>query len=431
MKTKIWFIFVFIIANRICAQTNDSITSPINYTGTELLVGKTFDSNVNFPKTNFHKSIFLNFGKKSDNTQEEWAYRLGFPNTGMSFGLTNYGNPKKLGYAFTVMPFSEFNLQKKHRNLKLLVGLGTTYLTKKYDSIPYIYNNYPEEVNRANRTRLNWSFRLFFTYSIAQKDVSNWKVGLGYFHQSNGHTKLPNQGFNSILLSVTKETFYNTPNQNKTKVKNIPFLKSSYWFLNFQSGVGQNVLSEYLNSRKPVYNFQITTGKVFNNTLKLGLGGYYRVYGCYYDYIKNEGELILTDYPEMLENPTKNASAYGVFASSELLLGHIGFGVTLGYNIYKPFYEAQWRLAEGFNWQTQSGNIVWIEGELDKSYKLKSKIYSKLGLAYYLKNNNTAPEHNFFIGAYLHANLGQADFSELSIGYVYRFKKKYSSKKQG
>lgn len=425
MRAKLWFLILFFTVNNIYSQTNDSIVNPVNFTETVLLIGKTFDSNVNFPETKLHKSIFLNFGKKSNNTPEEWAYRLGYPNTGMSFGLTDYGNGKKLGYAFTVMPYSEFNLQKKHRNLKLLVGLGATYLTKKYDSLPYIYNNYPKEVNRANKTRINWSFRLFFNYIISKKNATNWKLGLGYFHQSNGHTKLPNQGFNSVLLSIAKETFYNASNPIKTKNRNSLFLKSSYWFLKLQSGIGQNVLSEYLNSRKPVYNFSLSTGKVFNNTLRIEIGGFYRLYGCYYNYIKNGGDLVVTDYPEMLNNASKYAAAYGVFTNAELLLGHIGFQLGVGYNLYKPFYEVQWRLAEGFNWQLTNGKVVWIEGELNNTYKLKSKINSRLGIAYYLKNNNTSPRHNVFLGAYLHANLGQADFSELSIGYVYRFGEKF------
>ena len=31
------------------------------------------------------------------------------------------------------------------------------------------------------------------------------------------------------------------------------------------------------------------------------------------------------------------------------------------------------------------------------------------------------PKHNVFLGVHINANFGQADFSELSIGYVYRF----------
>lgn len=29
------------------------------------------------------------------------------------------------------------------------------------------------------------------------------------------------------------------------------------------------------------------------------------------------------------------------------------------------------------------------------------------------------PENNFYIGAHINSNLGQADFSEISLGYIY------------
>ncbi len=403
------------------AQQKDSLSYHLHFTTTELLVGKTFDSNTNFPETNLHKTLFLNFGKTNRDTNQEWAYRLGYPKTGLSFALTDYGNGKELGYSVSVLPFTEFNLQKKRRRIKMLVGMGTAYYTKRYDSLPYIYNNYPEVVNRANRTRLNWSFRLFFYYKFLQTKNSNWRVGFGYFHQSNGHTKLPNQGMNSILLSLSREVNYTTETKKTPLLSKNNFLKSTYWFIRLRTGVGQNALAEYLNSRKPVYTISFSGGKVYNNTLRIGAGVYYRLYGGYHDYIKNDGELVVSEYSYMQENPLKYASSYGAFADAELLLGHVGFGISLGYNFYKPFYEVQWRLAEGFYWQTDSGNAIWIEGELNKMFKLKNQISSRLGMAYYLFNNNKAPKHNVFIGAYLNANLGQADFSELSIGYVYKF----------
>lgn len=45
-------------------------------------------------------------------------------------------------------------------------------------------------------------------------------------------------------------------------------------------------------------------------------------------------------------------------------------------------------------------------------------------LKYYLWSTNNAPKHNTFIGAHINANIGQADFTELSFRYVYRFNMK-------
>ena len=57
--------------------------------------------------------------------------------------------------------------------------------------------------------------------------------------------------------------------------------------------------------------------------------------------------------------------------------------------------------------------------ELDNYYWFKRFISGKLGLKYYLLNTINFPKHNFSIGAYICSNLGQADYSEISMGYTY------------
>ncbi len=420
----IMFLFLSYLPGYVIGQVSDTLNPKTNFTTTELLLGKTLESNTNFPQRKLHKTLFLNFGTNNLLNPHEWAYRLGFPKTGMSFAISDFGNGKQLGYAVTAMPFTEFNLQKKHRRLKMLVGIGAAYLTKRYDSLPYIFNNYPEVTNRTNKTRLNWSFRLFFNYILLQKQNTNWKLGVGFFHQSNGHTQLPNQGLNSFVVSIAKETYYkNLHPPVKPFIKDTSYHKNNYWFVSFRSGIGQMAFSERLNDRKLVYNANLSTGKVFNNTLKIGLGFYYRFYEVYYDYIKMEEDDFIENYAYMTQNAYRYSTNYGVFATSELLLGNFAINVDLGYNIYKPFYEVQWKYAEGFYWQTRDGRIVWIEGVLDKKYNLKRQIMSRMGLYYYFINTSKQPKHNIFIGAHINANLGQADFSEFSIGYCYKFGK--------
>ena len=83
------------------------------------------------------------------------------------------------------------------------------------------------------------------------------------------------------------------------------------------------------------------------------------------------------------------------------------------------------KLNQGFYWDfyNEDGTYEteYVLGELTSKYKLKKAILARLGLKYYLFNNNQSPKSNIFIGATINANLGQADFTELSIGYVHRF----------
>ena len=184
------------------------------------------------------------------------------------------------------------------------------------------------------------------------------------------------------------------------------------------------MLSEEYNDRNGVYSVSGGFGKTFNNTFKLGLGFHYRIYGNYYNYIKDEGELVIDEYTHFMDDPLKYASNYGAFVNFEILLGHIGLEATIGYNFYKPFYEVDYQLQQGFYWDPandDSSEFVYIYRELNSSYELKNAIYARAGLKYYIINNEKKPKNNFYIGAHINSNLGEADFSELSFGYIHNF----------
>ena len=78
----------------------------------------------------------------------------------------------------------------------------------------------------------------------------------------------------------------------------------------------------------------------------------------------------------------------------------------MGVNFYKPFYEEEWLLNEV---------------ELNWYYQIKKHVPARMGLKFYALNTDKNPKHNVFLGATINANLGQADFTELSLGYVRRF----------
>jgi len=423
--------FLFIITCSIYGQQLDSLVHYSHFTSAELVLGKTQDANSGFPDTKLQKSLILSFGNYNDQNQDEWAYRLRYPRTGISFAITDYGNPEYIGYSASVLPFMEFDfLRKNHKDLKMNVGVGASYFTNKYDSVPFPLNNVPENTNRAISTKITWAFKLFFHYEFLKKEKASWKVGAGYFHQSNGHTRLPNQGLNSFLFSVSRQSNYNYKKRKplKDSHSNPSFNKSVQDYFTFRTGAGLNVLSEVYNNKKGVYTVAGSYGKIINKTFKIGLGFYYRYYEQYNNYIKNDGELVMEEYPHFQENAFKYATNYGVFITSEFLLGHIGFEVDLGYNIYKPFYEVEWQLNQGFYWEFQKDDgtteLKYILGELDGYYKVKKAISARLGLKYYLISNQKSPKSNVFIACHINANLGQADFTELSIGYVHRFKLK-------
>ena len=390
----------FAIASSMFAQNEEQTVNSSFYFNPEIIVGFTTEANSDFPDRGLQSSLFLNFGWYNQSNVNEWAKQLNYPKTGLSLGIADYGNSEKLGQSFSLMPFAEFKIFKRWN---LHSGIGISYMNTLYDEI----NN---PFNQAITTHLNWSFRAFMFYDLFKDDKLDWKVGLGYNHSSNGHTRLPNQGFNSFLASVSAN--FNLTNENSNEpLDTNKSPKTVQWYFSSRFDIGQNVLSEIYNDKKEVYSVAFSAGKIINKTFKLGAGFYYRFYENYYDYIKEEEELIVSQYPELKDHPFLNAANFGVFATSELLLGHIGFEFDIGFNFHKPFYKIDWKLNQGYSYENGQGETIVVLGELDDYYKLKKLVSSRLGLKYYLTNNNNEPKHNVFVGAHINANLGQADFT--------------------
>lgn len=409
--SKTFFLFCFFLLAINNFGQNQKNTS--TFFTPEILIGKTLEANTGFPKTGLQKAIFISFGKHNRTNKKEWATRLNYPKTGISLGITNFGNMEKLGRTYTVIPFMEFPLLKKRtQKLNLHIALGGAYADTQHNIITNPFN-------QAISTKINWSFRSFLYRNILKDKNADWRFGLGYIHYSNGHTKLPNQGLNSLLASISAKV-------NSNKEKNQPILEeakkinTSQTYFSIRTGIGQNALSKIFNNKKEVYAFNVSAGKIINKTFKIGGGIYYRYYEQYYDYIKNEDFLIKDKFPFFKNKPFLYSSNLGFFATSELLIDHFGFEFDIGINIYKPFYQIAYQLSQGYSPVKGNQSDVAL-GELDWYYEFKSSIAPKLGLKYYLFSTNKTPKYNFFLGAHINANLGQADFTELSIGYVYRF----------
>lgn len=364
-----------------------------------------------FPETKLQTGVIISLGLHNSDPDKEWASRLNYPKTGVMLGFINFGNSNKVGQAISMVPFAEFQWLPR---FYLSVGMGVSYMNTLYD----------EETNPFNRgitTNLNWSYRSFLYYSLEKKKKLEWRLGAGYFHHSNGHTRLPNQGLNSILgsVSVKINTQDDFPSIDKPD-----YGSNRQTYISGRFGLGVNVLSEEFNSKKGVYTIAFNIGRIINRTFKFGGGFYYRYYQHYYDYIKNEEELVTEEYPIFLENPFGYASNFGLFGTAELLLGHVGFEFALGLNIHKPFYKVDWMLNQGYSFTSGSGVLEEGLGELDWYYEIKRTVSSRLGLKYYFVNTGKSPKHNFYLGAHINANLGQADFTDLSLGYVYRWELK-------
>lgn len=391
-------------------KENASVITP------EIRLGVTSESNDNFPETKLQKQWVVGLGRSHATNPEEWAFRLKAPKTGMEISLTDFGNVDSLGLAVSVMPFIEFKAFRSER-FKIATAVGTSLFSKKYHP-----TNNPN--NKAVTTNITWAFKLYLYYWFLSTGNLDWRVGAGYSHHSNGHTKLMNQGYNSFMFGLSADI--NKPSGlKKDELPEIPvhFKNSVYDYLAISGGLGQNVFAMAFNDKKEVYNLAAEYGHVYNHTFRLGVGLYYRFYEHYYSYIKENESLVQAgrEYDYFKSNPWYYSSNLGVSVHAEVLLNHIGIDLQLGYNLHKPVYQLEYRINEG--WANTPRDIprYWVLGELDSKYKLKQRISSRLGMKYYLIGMEKSPKNNFFFGVHLNANLGQADFTEIGFGYIRSF----------
>ncbi|MDN3723888.1 acyloxyacyl hydrolase [Aequorivita sp. SDUM287046] len=415
MKKQLTFFLLFSTLIGV-AQTGDHWKKSALSITPEILMGRTMESNDGFPETKLQKQAILSFGRNHQNDPQQWAQRLKKPKTGLSIGITDFGNLDSLGLAFTAMPFIEFRAFGNDR-WKIHTGMGASYFTKKFDT----------ETNPSNQavtTDITWAFRLYLFYQFLSTKNIDWRTGIGYSHHSNGHTRLLNQGYNSFLVSLSADIKNPLKRSEFIPSENIPqYKKTVYDYVAVRAGLGRNVFALAFNDKKNVYTIAGEYGKVYNNTFKIGVGFYYRFYQHYYDYIEGNESLVQPgrEFDYFRSNPWYYATNLGLSLHGEVFLNHVGIDLQLGINFHKPAYKMEWRINEGWDNTPRDIPTTWVLGELDGSYKKKNRISSRLGLKYYFIGMEKAPQNNFYLGASLNANLGQADFSEFSLGYVHSF----------
>jgi len=363
------------------------------------MIGKVVPNYIkSFPNTSLQHAFNLDIGILRKDTSSLWARYYNYPKTGVSLFVSTIGNNDVFGTQIAVLPYISFNILKKKKGIySLKLGLGASYFTTQYH--PTKNDN-----NLDIGSPYTWAFQSFIYREIHQKKGVTLKLGAGYSHASNGHTQLPNLGLNSALMSISAQFNKKQTTPFAPPVKNKSTSKKHYT-ISLERGLG---FHEFGSKDSPIGGEKqlvditsISVGKISKKHYVIRAGLVHRFYNSYYNYIIDSNEL------EYINRPKKNASNIELFIGNEFYLGHVDIDIRLGVNLYKPFYK---RFAEIFPARTT------IEGSL------KSLVSTRLGLNLFLINTNKVPKHNIYIGTYIKANLDQADFTAISVGYTYRLK---------
>ena len=151
-----------------------------------------------------------------------------------------------------------------------------------------------------------------------------------------------------------------------------------------------------------VYSQALGATLTYNHFTRFRGGFTYKFYDSYYQMIKEI-------YPGTTEKEAvKNGKAYTFFLGTEFLLGRFGIDMEGGLHIKRYFYKIFYD---------------YYEHESPRDYFLKKLLITRLGLNLYLFKFEQNKRFNAFFSANINANFGQADFSEMSVGMIYRFSK--------
>lgn len=146
---------------------------------------------INFVVEDNSQSLEINLLKETTG-KNTWEQVYGYPTYGLSFLYSTLGNDSILGKEFAITPFLRIPLlNKKNFGIFTQLGLGASYVTKKFD----FEDNF---LNVAVGSHFNFHFntRVGFNYQLNEQLKIN--SGLSLDHFSNANTAEPNLGINYL-----------------------------------------------------------------------------------------------------------------------------------------------------------------------------------------------------------------------------------------
>ena len=229
----------------------------------------------------------------------------------------------------------------------------------------------------------------------------NFIISASLIHASNGHVQVPNAGMNIVTGDIGLKYYFNENIQKEKITNNYKNKKNNKYFnLNFKIGIGVHEFAQTIGPvGTPKHN--IYTGAIFLskrlglvNKIYFGFNGKY--YTDFYNFIDTANYYV--------DNYHLKSSIFTSFVGIEFIIGQFALFGQAGYNFYTPLRKK--RLYKNIE------NIKFFH--ISELY-----ISTRGGLKYYLLDVNKYKHNNIFIAVAIKANFGQADFPEISIGYVF------------
>ncbi len=392
LKNSWCFFFLLHVFGLIAQESTVSKSNPF-IVEVQYSAGKLAPVYPHYPKSVLVNAVELHLGYQTYG-RERWNKLFNYPRLGLSFIYQDLGNRDILGQQFSIVPTVYFSTAKKETAkfyAEVRYGLGLACFTAVYDSV-------------SNKNNFGVSSAFTWQYTIGAN--MHWNVskkvsvqlGAVWYHASNAHTQLPNVGVNtfSVYFGLLAYPFGRIPRVHDKDTVGV----DKKWHLNLRFGSGWQEMGGAFGpvggKKYPVYTGAIYTSRRIAKIILWKAGLIYRYYPMYQAFLQEhkvfDSKLVL------------RSSSFTIFTGMDFLLGHFAISLEAGVNVYKPAYQSFYNV---------------YEKSTAVNFYTKQYLATRFGLNYYILDPYLHPRNNVFLGAYVSANSGQAEFLELNLGYVW------------
>lgn len=334
--------------------------------------GKIFKHNSKFlpditePSFGFEISAgFKTFGKKN------WQHALNFPEIGISYVQSHFGDKDIFGSAYGLLPYAKFYITRsKIVDFYARMGGGLAYITKPFDIVNNPTNNViGSKINTIVQFRLGLDFHLSQQFDLV--------LAGSFMHYSNSKSQAPNLGINIPMASVGLRYMPNAFKQEFIQEKNTEdFRKKNEYSFRFSLGFQE---MHQRGSKFPVYSLALQYARYFGYANKI-------LAGTIVSFNQVEYDFRLLEEAEQTDNLILSAMDWSVYGGYEILLGKVGVNILIGAYLI--------------------------------DYKNSIPIYAKPGITYYFLEFGKQ-KHKPFIGVNMKTHYFVAQYVEMHFGIAF------------
>jgi len=291
--------------------------------------------------------------------------------TGIAWTWLDAGNPEILGQATGPMVFLDgYWTGRRKWSLRYALGTGFAGMTRTFNR-----QSNPTNIVVGSRITSLAYFQLYVSGPISKR--YSLQVGLSAWHYSAARVRVPNLGINvpSLMIGLTPTQVWVCGEQvewPEIDKRLRPGIRLGMGFTSRKTAGG------------PLYPVPTLMGMVQKRDGH-GLLRWQAGFKAFYE------ESLFAFYQNQdfgRDTPQRDATGLIAWVGCEWLLGRLGINARLGPYLKRP-------------------------------HLMDHPLYTELGLQYYLNNQNEHFRNQPYLGLYVHAHSGEADWAELALGWMF------------